>query len=287
MAIFRCLKKTLVRAVEDNILGQAGLKAVYSRTVSGNSPGTQLPADVIGVIQLELEDWQVRPPAAEIIPALRSAANDIAGIQVQVQKQENGPGAGKPINLELAGLDLGQIERAVGQIRAELEQIEGLTDIEDSRPLPSIEWRLEVNREQAARYGANVSLLGSSVQMVTGGILLTDYRPNDSDEEIEVRLRFPEAQRNMEQLSQLRVPTALGSVPVENFVTLVPAAKTGQIERSDTQRIMTIDANVQDGVLPADILTDIQDRLSGLDLPAGVTLSFKGENEDQPRRARF
>ena len=280
-------RDALVRRVEATLLDAEGLKTVYARTTSTNSPGSQLPADAIGVIQLELLDWQVRPPASEIIPKLRAAADLIPGIQVQIREQESGPGGGKPINLELSGLSLSDLETSVGLVRDAMERIDGLVDIEDSRPLPSIEWRLEVDREQAAQYGANVTLLGSSVQMMTSGILLTDYTPDDSEDEIEVRLRFPEYQRDLGQLSRLRVPTAYGAIPVENFVTLKPADKTGQIERADARRIMTIQSGVVDGVLPAKALADIQAALDDVVLPQGIRLTFKGENEDQAEAGAF
>ena len=280
-------RDALVRQVEQKMLVAEGLNSVYARTVTGGGAGSQLPADAIGVIQLDLMDWQDRPPASEIIPVLREAAQSIAGIQVQIREPESGPGGGKPINMELSGLDLVDLAEAVARVRAQLESVDGLVDTQDSRPLPSIEWRLEVDREQAAQYGANVALLGSSVQMMTSGILLTDYRPDDSEDEIEVRLRFPEYQRDLGQLSRLRVPTAYGAIPVENFVTLKTADKTGQIERADGRRIMTIESDVADGVLPAKALEDIQAALVDVELPAGVQLTFKGENEDQAEAGAF
>ena len=46
-------------------------------------------------------------------------------------------------------------------------------------------WRLEVDREQAARYGADVALLGNAVQMVTTGSKVSTYRPEDQDDEVD------------------------------------------------------------------------------------------------------
>ena len=49
-----------------------------------------------------------------------------------------------------------------------------------------------VDREQAGRFGADIATVGSAVQLVTNGILIGDYRPDDADDEVDIRARFPE-----------------------------------------------------------------------------------------------
>ena len=64
-----------------------------------------------------------------------------------------------------------------------------------------------VDREQAGRFGADVTAVGSAIQLVTNGMLIGDYRPDDADDEVDIRARFPDADRNLEQLDRLRVNT--------------------------------------------------------------------------------
>ena len=59
------------------------------------------------------------------------------------------------------------------------------TGIDDTAPMPGIEWQLDVDRAEAAKFGADISLVGSIIQLVTNGIRLGEYRPDDSDEEID------------------------------------------------------------------------------------------------------
>ena len=86
---------------------------------------------------------------------------------MQVRKQEGGPGAGKPIDIQVAGNNLDRLDEAVEQILTMMGSVEGIEDIEDSRALPSIEWQVDVDRKRAAQYGASVGLLGNSIKMVT------------------------------------------------------------------------------------------------------------------------
>ncbi len=141
-----------------------------------------------------------------------------------------------------------------------------LIDVEDSRPIPGIEWEIKVDRAQAGRFGADVLSVGKTIQLVTNGIKVGEYRPDDADEEIEIRVRYPDDGRSVEQLDTLRVVTPNGLVPISNFVTRTPVKKVGSINRSDAKTIMTVQANVVDGVLPDVKVQELRIFMEGLDL---------------------
>ena len=278
----------LVRKVEQRLLDLPQLKSVYARTLgSGGQSDGNMPDDAIGVIQLELINWRERPAAKEIIPVIREKAAGIAGIKVQVREEESGPSSGKPIQIEVSGLNPIVLNQAVEQLRETLDQVGGFVDVEDTRPLPSIEWRLKVNREKAAQYGVDVSLLGNAVKMITNGIMLAEYRPDDAEEEVEIRLRFPASHRNLEQLTQLRVPSFGGSVPINNFVTFEQAQKTGVINRTDGRRVMMIKAGVEADLLPDAQVNKLKAALSKQTPPNGVMVRFKGQDEDMKETMSF
>jgi multidrug efflux pump len=77
-------------------------------------------------------------------------------------------------------------------VRARYEATPALTGIEDTRPLPGIDWQIDVDVERAGRFGADVATVGAMVQLVTRGVLLDTMRVESSDEEIEIRVRLPE-----------------------------------------------------------------------------------------------
>ncbi len=278
----------LVRQVERRLLDVPELKSVYARTLgAGGQNDGNMPDDTIGVIQLELINWRERPAAEDIVPTLREKAAGIPGIQVQIREQESGPSAGKPVQIEVSGLNSDVLNQAVEKLRETLDSVGGFVDVEDSRPLPSIEWRLKVDRQKAAQYGADVSLLGNAVTMITNGIMLAEYRPDDAEEELEIRLRFPRSERNLEQLNRLRVPSDSGPVPISNFVTFEPAQKTGVISRTDGRRVMMIKAGVESGILPDVQVNKIREALSNQPLPEGVQMSFKGQDQDMQEAMMF
>jgi multidrug efflux pump len=270
----------LVAEVEDRVLGIAGIDTVYTRSAL-SFEGEDVDEDVIGVLLLEFEDWRERPPASEIFAEIRQRADDLAGIQLEIRKAEAGPPVGKPIEVELSSRHPELLVPAAARVRAFLDQQDGLTDITDSRPVPGIEWRLMVDREQAGRFGADVAAVGSAVQLVTNGILIDEYRPDDADDEVDIRARFPPSDRSLEQLERLRINTAQGSTPIANFVTRLPAQKVGTLERVDGERVLEVAADVEDGVLPDDKVREIKAWLAGQEFDPSISVAFKGEDEEQ------
>ncbi len=281
-------RDTLVRAVEQRILGTEGVRYVYARTL-GNVPqgGQDLAEDVIGIVQLEFLDWSQRRPAAEILGEIREDTSDLPGIRVQARQAQAGPGQGKPIQLQVSARDTGLLEPAVARIRGVMAELGGFVDVEDNRPLPGIEWRLIVDRERAARYGADIQTVGNAVKLVTNGIKVADYRPDDADEEVDIRVRFPVVDRSLDSLDQLRVPTPYGQVPITNFVRFEPAPKTGTLERIDGQRMLKIQADVGCDLLVDDKVDQLRAAMARAGLPEGVTVSFSGEDEDQREAMAF
>lgn len=279
-------KDAIVRRVESRILDMGELEAVYARSLNGGGAENRAE-DVIGVIQLEFVDWQRRRKAVDILDEMRQRTADIPGVILEFRKAEEGPIGGKPIQVEFNSRQPERIPAAVAEVRQLMADLGGFVDIEDDRPLPGIEWRLQVDRERAARYGADVALLGNAVQMVTNGIKVSEYRPEEQDDEVDIRVRFPHAERNLDQLDQLRVPTDKGMVPITNFVILKPAPKTGTLTRVDGRRVITLQADVAEGLLVDDKLTELRRALGKVALDPEMNLVFKGEDEDQREAANF
>ncbi|MFB9887880.1 efflux RND transporter permease subunit [Balneatrix alpica] len=278
-------RDALVRQVEQQLLGMTEIEAMAAR--SFNSPGQGMAADVVGAIKFQFIDWYLRRPANTILEDMRQRAENIPGVQLEFRKAENGPGGDKPIVMQIAGLYSQSLEQSAALLRAKMDEIGGFADSEDNRALPGIEWRLDVDREQAARYGADITTIGNAIQMVTSGIKVTEYRPADADDEVDIRIRFPLGERSLDQLDQLHIRTPQGMVAISNFVSLTPAPKTGTIERVDAKRVITIKSDVQEGVLANDQVKKLQQALAEMTLPADVKVTFKGEDEDQRETMTF
>jgi multidrug efflux pump len=278
-------KDELVRKVERRVLDMPEFESVYARTGGG---GRNSREDQIGSLQMQLIDWEFRRPAADILDEVRDRTSDIAGVVVETKTPRAGPpGSDKPIVLELSSRYPAALAAAIERIRAVMDGMDGLEDIEDSRPLPGIEWRIGVDRAQAARFGADVTLVGNTIQLVTNGIKIGEYRPDDADEEIDIRVRYPLGNRNLDEIDKLRVPSAAGPIPISNFVTRTPAQKVGTIDRTDMRRTMSISADVAPGILADVKVRELRASLMELEPDPRVAVTFRGDNEDQDEASAF
>ncbi|HEY5761937.1 MAG TPA: efflux RND transporter permease subunit, partial [Rhodocyclaceae bacterium] len=151
-------KDLLVSQVETFVLGLEEIESVYTKT-GGNDRGSS--EDQIGTITLNFIDWDVRRPADQILAEIRGSVSGLAGIDIQTRKPREGPQRGKPIQIELSSKFPDRLETATGRVRAALETIEGVINIDDTRPLPGIEWQIDVDRAEAARFGADITLVGN------------------------------------------------------------------------------------------------------------------------------
>ena len=252
----------LLKQVEEVIANEPGVDNAFAFAGSGglnaNTGGAAAPLDTVGQIQIETIPWEDRPAYARengidlalldgdlVIERLQAEMDKIPGIETEVLNLAQGPASGKPVHLRIKGDDLDEILQATAVARAQFEATPGLIDIEDTTPLPGIDWQINVDVEKAGRYGASVATVGAMVQLVTRGILLDTMRVPTSDEEIDIRVRLPEEDRVLSTLDSLKLRTPDGLVPLSNFVTREPVSKLGQINRVDQKRYYDVKADVE------------------------------------------
>ena len=290
------------KLVERIIMDIPGVEAAFSQAGPGLGAGDgapnmgdgAMPADAIGIIRVEFTHFSTRVPATQIMREISERSLNLAGIEVEVQEREQGPPQGKGIEVELSGQSLEDLTATANIIKAYLYSRDDLyTDIEDTLPLPGIEWNMAVDREAAGRFQADIATLGNVVQLVTNGILVGHYRPDDSDDEIEIRARYPYDARSFDRLDQLRVLTPAGNVPITNFVTREPAQKRDSISRVDGRRVlevkaaMTINPETGQEYLASDLENDFLAWLPSQEFPSGVNVRLRGANEEAAESAAF
>jgi len=271
-------KDDIMREIEGRILPVEGIKSLYTRT-GGN--------DRVGRFRVNFEDWQERRKADDIISEIEQRTIDLAGVEIEARKNNPGPGGGKDLIIELSSRFPNILNENVRKVRQALEANGQFTNIEDDSAKPGIEWQLKVDRSLAATYGADATLVGSTVQMVTNGLKIGEYRPDDVDEELDIRVRFPEEKRNINRLDEIRLKTSMGLVPVDSFVERTAAPKVDTIHRVDGKRVVTVQANLIPGAQLVQELPLLEAALPTLGLHPSVDIAIKGENEDQQESQEF
>ena len=285
--------RDIVVEAEQKILDVEEIEMLSVWSNSGGRPGLGRrsgSSDKVGGMFVEFwteEDAVSDLDGFEIIDVLRDRFTDTSGYIVQVEAQEGGPPIGKPLQLSVTGNNEKRIVSAVKQIRNYVESLGSFVDIEDSTVTRGIEWELQINRTKAAQYGAGLSDVGASVQMVTNGIKVGEYRPLNLDREVDIRVRFPKSERNIDQLGNLNVQTMKGLVPVSSFVDTNIKPATKSITRKDGKRVHSLSARVVDGAIPSVQIKKVKDWLETVDLGQGIAISDDGFDKYNQEAAEF
>ncbi|PCH63719.1 MAG: acriflavin resistance protein [SAR86 cluster bacterium] len=277
--------------VEDRLREVGEIKGIVTQSGAGQQMGggMQSAPDLVGTIFIEFTDRRERDiDGFELENLYREAITDIPGVRAEVATIENGPPVGKEIQIELSGDDLELLFSEGKRIRDFMENsMTGLIDIDDTTPVPGIEWVIEVDRARAAMLGANIAEIGTAIQLMTNGVFMGDYRPGDSEEEVDIRLRYPEQYRGLEQIDTLRISTASGPVPLSSFITRVAKPKVSSIQRIDGNRVVYIRANPAPGIIASNKLVELEQYMQDNPTVAGIYYQFRGANEEQADSAAF
>ncbi|BAO43936.1 efflux RND transporter permease subunit [Thiolapillus brandeum] len=271
-------KDSLMREVEDAILDMPEIETLYTRVGGRNR---------IGRIRYNLVDWKQRRKAGEIIREMKQRTARISGMEIEIGKDESGVGGGKDLKLELSSRFPKKLDKAAASIRKALNANPNITDIEDSRSKPGIEWQIIIDRAAAARFGTDAASVGSMIQMITNGLKVGEYRPDDVDRELDIRVRFPTDKRSINHLDSIRILTDHGLVPISNFVQRKAVPKVDSIRRVDARRVITVSANMKEGHLLSLELPKLKEQLAGLGLDPRVEIDLKGENKEQDESKAF
>lgn len=278
--------------VQDRIAAVGYYKSIVTQSGAGRSIGGGQGAapDLVGTIFLEFTDRRTRDlNGFEVEDAYREAISNIPGVRAEIATPEQGPPVGKELQLEFYGEDLDGLISSARQVRNHIEnEMTGLIDIDDTTPVPGIEWEITVDRARAAMSGANMNEIGTAVQLLTTGVFMGDYRPDDSEEEVEIRARYPREYRGIEQIDNIRINTQGGGlVPISSFIDREPRPSVSSIQRVDGSRVVYVRANPAPGEVTANKVAELQQWLDQNPMPPGVEYRFRGANEEQEESFAF
>lgn len=284
-------QRQITMQVQDIVSAVPGVNKLYGYATGGGMMvfGTDVSRDKISSFLVELYPREERDRgSAEVFSEIRQRTQSLPGVYVTAVEMETGPPTGKDIQMQISSSDRQAMYRATALIKQWIaDNVEGVRDLQDTSPLAGIQWEVEVDRSRAAMLGVNVADVGNMVQMVTGGVMIGEFRPDDADDEIEIRLRYPEQYRQLASIDSLRVNTPQGAVPVSSFSERLARPRVDAIQRIDMVETVFILANSEEGYLADNQTGQIANWLETQDFGSSVNITFRGANEEQAKAAAF
>ncbi|ETO91615.1 MAG: multidrug resistance protein D [Candidatus Xenolissoclinum pacificiensis L6] len=280
----------LSQLILDNDVGKNELQVVYHRS-GGHVDLSNFTDDIIGNIQIEFANWKTRRKATTILSEIRQILSQEKGVVVEVQEESGGPSSGKPIQLVLFADSPENFHHVVDVSSSVVEYmstLEGLINVSDSRSTPEIQWSVEVDKPLASIYDVKLSDISNHIQLLTSGLIISQFNPDYSKEEVDIVLRYPEKERLMKAFNTLQVNTNQGQVSIDKFVTIKPDFKVKQVNEFDTKQIIIITADIAPGYLTNNKILEIKDWIYNNDEWSNlVSFYFAGESEDQEEAQSF
>jgi len=232
----------------------------------------------------KLADCRVLPSI--VINRVRELVGDVAGADVRIEKEEDGPPTGPPVNIEITGDDFEVLSKLALDVQRYIRDIPNLVDLRDDYDQGKPEVRVNVDRQRAFLAGLNTQFVGMTVKAAIDGMKAGEYR--EGDKEYDVMVRFPRAFReDFASVESMNLINLAGvPIPFSAVARLEQGAGLGSIRRIDRKRTVTVVGDV-DGRPGAEVLKDVRERLAGFPLPTGYSIAYTGENEDMVESQLF
>lgn len=267
--------------------------AVSGAAISSDPSGGGGNSTHKGTVAINFVDFELRQ--GDIFEAMEYMRNDlngiIAGAKITVEKPQDGPPTGPPINLEISGPDMDELTRISNSVLSILEadsifaKMDGLeTDLPDSRP----EIRVEVDREKAGLYELNTNMIGMTVRQAINGVEASKFR--DGKEEYEIVVRLAEEYRDdLSTLSDLTVFHEGVQIPLSEVANWEISDGFGGIRHKESERVITVSADVRSGYQSNAVLAEAQGVLTQYleALPPGYTYEWTGQQQEQDESFEF
>ena len=219
--------------------------------------------------------------------------NKYPGVSFTIEKNQNGPPTGSPINLEIQGKDIDKLVEICNSVKKTINKngingIEGLKlDIDAGKP----ELILNINRENTRRFGISTGQIASTIRTALFGKEISKFKEGEDDFPIQLRLK-PQYRYSLSSLLNQKITYRnnrgqLRQVPISAVADVEYSSSYGTIRRKDMKRVVTLFSNVTEGYNANHINEQLKAVMSGYNMPEGYTYSFTGEQEEQAETMIF
>ncbi len=297
MINIRCPQGTNIRATDQlaRLIEQrlapyaADLDRVITNVGTGGAgdPLGSSGGEHLATITLTFHDYEVRQrPSADVIAALRHAIADLAGAEIKVEKEEEGPPTGSAVTVRFIGEDFAELERLSEAARHRIANVPGLVNLRSDHEATRPELAFHVDRRRAMLLGVNTAIVGNFLKTAVFGSEVGKYR--QFNDEYDITVRLPESQReNIDDIFRLRVPNAAGqAVPLSSLGDFSYTGGYGTIRRINQKRVVTLSGDAE-GRLDTEVLADVKQRLAEFDVPPGYEIRYAGKDEEQQKAQAF
>ncbi len=235
-------------------------------------------------ITVELKDGKefARASHHQIQKRIRPLLEKIPGADIRFRAIQWGPPTAAPVLIKIVGPEIPVLRTLTAQVRAVMEGVDGVADIQDDFSDAAPELRVSVDRAKAAAMGISPEDLAVTLRGATAGLDVREFRDElDVSKKYDLKVRFsPESRTSPRMLDNIKIRSNTGElVPLTTIADFSQGKGLNGIRHSDRRRIVRISANNQ-GRSAVEITRELIEKLNALNLPRGYRFDYSGEYEE-------
>ena len=296
-SILKIAEKRVFKAIgTTNPLVESVISNVAVGATDPNS-GDRTTASNKGKITVAYVDFEKRDGASTmaLLEKIRSSIGTIAGAEIIVEQERNGPPVGKAVNIEIRGDEFESLVSTATQLKTYLDnkKISGVeelkTDFISSKP----EIIIKIDRERANRFGISTAQIGMALRGSIYGTEASKFKDENDDYPIMVRVQKMDA-NNLDALLNMRITYRdmvaggmIRQVPLSSVATAEYSNTYGGINRMNQKRVITLASNVLSGYQPNEVVSQVNAAIESFDKPSDIQIIMTGEQEQQAETGAF
>ncbi|HLX22487.1 MAG TPA: efflux RND transporter permease subunit, partial [Usitatibacter sp.] len=213
---------------------------------------------------------------------LRLFDEEFPELRGRVNRLENGPPVGYPVQFRVVGEDKQRIRAIASDVAAAMRDNKWTRDVNFDWDEPSKVIRLEIDQNRARVLGISSQELSQFVNTVLSGLAVTTYRERDKSVDVVVRGARDE-RVYMSLLKDLAVPVGNGhSVPLAQIATVTYGLEQGVYWRRDRLPAITVRSDLNDGIQAPVVSQQLNEKIDAIraTLPVGYRIETGGAIED-------
>lgn len=255
------------------------------------SKSNQMDIHLLGSHQGEIlvtlkEDRTI--PTAEVVQNIKASVThmDLGNISIQYVLQESIfkslMGTSSPIVVQLSGYDLDILNGLADRVQANLSKIKGMYSIKSSKALASPETRIEILKDNAAKYAVSVDEIAAIAHTALKGIVATMYKEEGREYDIRVQLR-EEDRKDFMGIRELLIYSESTDVylPLKQVARISRGSGPSEIKRIDQERTLLVTGNIFGRELKK-VTADVERMVNLItkDIPEGYVVELAGEKKE-------
>jgi len=225
---------------------------------------------------------------AKIMQQLTENLHGFVGAKIYVEKEENGPPTGAPVNIDISGDEFDQLVKITDDFvqMIEKDNISGIDELKVNINTNQPEMLIHVDREKARLYELSTQQIAMAFRNALYGYDAGDFK--DGEEEYDIFIRLDEEYRNdVSTLMNQKLIINDSEIPISAVADFEYSTTYDKISRIDNKRAITISSNVVEGYNANEINERIRQILTDYEMPNGYNWEFTGEQQEQDESSEF